>query len=360
MIYIFDLIGAKSGCMYYDDAFCKLLRDNNIQSVVVSNYSDSFSKKWLCNMYKGHSIVKLIKLCYNYCVLICLLLFRKTVIYLSYGTKVDCHFSKVGSHFKNFIVDVHEYVLLGDNDKDGAIKSKFDIIYTRVQNCIYHAERTRGFLEKVRDLNTCLFVPHFKYEFDKSYDLTIIQEEIKNAIDKNKINFLFFGHFRESKGICTLINAIKLEQTEGGDKCHFIFAGADPHKEFEKELCDLKKNHSVSVICRFIETEELNFLFDNVNVVILPYFEVSQSGVLETAVFFKKYLILSNIPYFKDFISRFPSFGCLFEKGNADDLRNKIFQSENNQIKSYNTDEIELFYQKNEFDTFVNQLIKII
>lgn len=359
MIYIYDLIGAKSGCMYYNDAFCETLRKAGINATVVSNYEDNYSKLWLANMYKGIIPVKILKLCYNMFVLLFLLLKKKSkVVYLSYGTSIDAMFLTIGKYSNSIIVDIHEYVQLDQEKKKLQLNDKFNRIYRKIPLVIYHSPRTLNYLKRVVSENNMIYVPHFKYQFDQTYNLDKIDDRVKKTILKEKTNILFFGHFRESKGIKVLIEAIQDLAAQAANRYHFIFAGADPHKEFVGALEKLSQTRSISVVPRYIETEELNFLFDSCNAVILPYFEVSQSGVLETAVFFRKQLLLSDIQYFKEFINKQPSFGYTFINKSSKDLASLLSEINVKGLKHYSEQDLRNFYQLNEFESFIKEFNK--
>ena len=351
MVVIFDLIGKKSGCMYYNDAFCRALREVGIDAVVVSNYSSNYAKAWLRNMYAGPLFMKGLKLINNVCVFLYLLVRGNKVVYLSYGTSIDLRFMQIGSFSKNLFVDIHEYVQL-DVPSISKIKVKFDKVYKIVSLVIYHSSRTESFLRENGITAHALYVPHFKYEFDKTYETNLVGEDIQESISGDNLNVLFFGHFRESKGIRVLMDAIHSLPASLSERFHFIFAGSDPHGEFKTDLNELIEGKNVSVVCRYIETQELNFLFSKINMVVLPYFEVSQSGVLETAVYFRKQLLLTDIPYFKSFIDSFPSFGYLFAKGNDIELANLFVKICEVGLQSYDDSDIDRFYQKEAFKAF--------
>ncbi len=340
--------------MYYNDSFCSTLRKDGINSVVISNYKSEYSEARLANIYSGSIIFKAIKLIYNAFVLLYLLSRRNNrVVYLSYGTSIDIIFMRIGLVSKTFYIDIHEYIQTEVHNNEQ--KRKFDKIFMSVPLCIYHSSRTSSFLNEINRNLPSLYVPHFKYKFDKSFMEDNIPTDITQCIKEESLNFLFFGHFRKSKGINVLIDAITSLQKKVAGRYHFIFAGADPHHEFEEVLNAISITHGVSVVARYIETEELNYLFSKVDAVVLPYYEVSQSGVLETAVFFGKQLVLSDISYFKVFVEKFPSFGYLFNSGSSEDLVKLLSIIQKDGLKSQRVSDISKFYQKDEFDVFIKE-----
>lgn len=109
--------------------------------------------------------------------------------------------------------------------------------------------------------------------------------------------FLFFGRIDKYKGIKRL-----LESFENIDSktTKIIIAGKGQLSAEEQSLAE--KNSNVILINRFIEDEEVLWLFTNTKCVVLPYIEASQSGVLPIAYCFGKPVICSDIPGLNDYV----------------------------------------------------------
>ncbi len=101
---------------------------------------------------------------------------------------------------------------------------------------------------------------------------------------------LFFGRIDKYKGINRLLEAHLLKPSS--DKT-LVIAGSGQLTDEEKKM--LEKNSNVIFINRYIEDFEINHLFKNCAVVVLPYLEASQSGVIPLAYKFGKPVIVSNI-----------------------------------------------------------------
>lgn len=102
--------------------------------------------------------------------------------------------------------------------------------------------------------------------------------------------FLFFGRVDKYKGIDTLINAYSRYVSVHEGKNSLIIAGKD-----------ISTNNSMSApisgifrLNRFINNEEMMWLFCNCSCLILPYKEASQSGVLPIAYELGKPVIVSS------------------------------------------------------------------
>lgn len=122
---------------------------------------------------------------------------------------------------------------------------------------------------------------------------------------------LFFGNINKYKGVDLLIDAYnksKILQTK-----KLVIAG-----------CGIKyitNNENIITINRYIDDTEIADLFKSSSFVVYPYRSATMSGVLSLAFYFKKRVILSSIPFFKQF-------ECLnvmyFKTENILDLKNKM------------------------------------
>lgn len=104
--------------------------------------------------------------------------------------------------------------------------------------------------------------------------------------------FLFFGRINKYKGIADLCQAYITLSNEIKEKHKLIIAGYGKLSEQEEAL--IEKDSNIYIINRFIEDEEMVWLYGNAKAVVLPYIEASQSGVLPIAYYFSKPVIVSN------------------------------------------------------------------
>lgn len=349
---LFDIIGQKSGCKYYDTAFYKQLKANGVEAEIHSNFSINEKPAAIINIYIGGKIRKIINLIRIIPVFIHDVVKHKGFIYMTYGEFTDCIFLFLQILFHSTpIVDMHEYICI-DKQNSMLYKTLFKYLYKKIAVVIYHSQRSENYLRHIDFKGKMLFVPHFKYEFAKQYTVSTLNCSVREAIVENKINILFFGHMRKSKGIDVALNSITETNVNVLKELHFIFAGDDSRSIVEKRIDKMRNICSISTILRFIHDEELNYLFDKVDIVLLPYEEVSQSGILETAVYFRKVMILSDIGYFKSFANNYPSFSYIFEQGNTSKLSSIYTEICRSGLKKYAQKDIDRFYEKEAFDEF--------
>ena len=105
--------------------------------------------------------------------------------------------------------------------------------------------------------------------------------------------FLFFGRIDEYKGINRLCIAYSSLPEEVKDRNRLIIAGKGNLSEEESSL--INADSCIHLINRFVDDSEMVWLFENTKVVIMPYIEASQSGVLPIAYKFGKPVVVSDL-----------------------------------------------------------------
>lgn len=319
MIYLVDFIGVHSGMHYYLDAFKQILESvEGVKVGIVSNYSDRNEKPVLLNQYKGHKINKMICTLRNLWRLDRFIAKHRNdrFIYLTYGNVLDPYFLKIVSKAPNHCLDVHE-VIAQNEDSNPSLRKRLAKVYSNgIKNVISHSSRTNEYLKQFGYKGAKFEVPHFKYVFPRDYDHKSIPDDIRNAVDKNKLNILFFGNITKEKGIDILLDAVNDLPDEDASKINVIVAGKDIDGVYRS--IQLKPDRNVSFFIRHISDDELKFLYENVDFLALPYRTTFQSGILEMAFYFKKPIIASDIPYFRKTLTEFPSFGYLDGNGPKD------------------------------------------
>ncbi len=102
--------------------------------------------------------------------------------------------------------------------------------------------------------------------------------------------YMFFGRIDRYKGVGTLIKAYNDYNSQSHK---LVIAGAGQLTLEEKDLID--KNSNIILINRFIEDEEMLYLFNNARVLFLPYIEASQSGVIPISYHYGIPVVVSNV-----------------------------------------------------------------
>lgn len=356
VIYLVDYIGVHCGMHYYLEAFKQILsKIPNVKIKILSNYSDQTDiNPFFCNQYKGCIINKGYALFSNLSKLLKFVRQNKEAIfiYLTYGNWIDILFIKCISIIPNHIIDIHE-VIAQDVDSNKFLKKLFQSLYKNcIKNVISHSERSNDFLKEFEFNGNKLNVPHFKYVFSIDYEKSLIPSEILDAPDIDRINFLFFGNINVNKGIDILLQAFNELAPNIANRVNLIIAGKDFDGTIDKVR--VNKDRHVKIFKRHISDDELRFLYQNIDYIVLPYRKTSQSGILEMAFYFKKPIIASNIPYFKEMLSLFPSFGLLVGNGTKS-FAEAIERVVNNGNKKcyYNATDYDKYTNRNEINKFI-------
>jgi glycosyltransferase involved in cell wall biosynthesis len=356
LIYIIDRIGVQSGMHYYNASFLKELLKIDEEVEIISNYkNESTTFPILFNFYLGSFFRKISLLLKSYFNLVkCLLKSKESkIILLFYGEWHDllflivCRFAK-----KKVILDIHEVIGLEYVNNKVLLRLIPIVVNNLSSAAICHSKRSKKLLESNNYNKEIFSVPHFKYDFSM-LDKGIVSNDVKLAFNKKRINILFFGQIRLSKGLDVLLKALNLLDDAILEKINIIIAGID--KENIISNFGLNPALSLTVINRYIKDNELFYLYSNTDYAILPYKEISQSGVVEAALYFKKQLILSNLAYFKKILSSYPSFGFSFKSENPNDLKELITRLVHLPLQTYNQKDFEQYSSQQEVDLFLLQ-----
>ena len=96
---------------------------------------------------------------------------------------------------------------------------------------------------------------------------------------------LFFGRIAKYKGLKYLVEACHILQAQGK---MFSLVVAGTGDDFEVNEAGLKQIHHLTLVNRRIMPNEIENLFTSSDIIVLPYIEASQSGVIAYALGFGK------------------------------------------------------------------------
>lgn len=372
-VYIIDIIGSHSGMHFYNKSFKDVLINSYEKVVLVSNYNDSENEGVALfeNYYQGYFFVKIFRLIKTLSKFYFFILRNRKnyFIFLSYGNIYEFIFLWPLVCCKKLVIDIHEVISLITKKP---IQYKLRKLYSKVlynhlvDTVIVHSERSELLLDAIGYRKLRLHVPHFSYCIDKTISGESISYEVESLINHDKINILVFGFIRNSKGIDMVVDvAGKIADNQYGDRFNFIIAGNDPDN-IVKPLIHKQQNKfsgTLTSLLRYINDNELKFLFSNVNYVFLPYKEISQSGLLEMAIHFRKPVITSSLLYFRDFLGRFPSFGIFCDCVHVEDFLNvfKAIADENPDCKPsfYSDADLKSYNEYKNTEEFIVKLKKV-
>jgi glycosyltransferase involved in cell wall biosynthesis len=363
-IYLHDLIGTHSGVHYYLNTFAKKIKKHNIDVSIKSNYSSNNNISYYPFLFRGGLIKKLFLLSYSYAkffLAICKLKKNEIIIVSLYGTYVDfglLMISKISS--KNVLLDVHEIV--DENFIGLTLRRLFIYGFKVCENpIITHSKKVTANLQLNDYKNKVIQTPHIHYEIDKSCNLKNVMDDVKKSFEDGFTYFLFFGNIIPSKGIFELLSTIE-KIDFNNSKIRIIIAGKD-RLNCIKDYSNYEEISQKSILLlKHINDDEMNYLFNKSDYLLLPYQDIAQSGVLEMAINFRKPILSSNIKYFKDKFSKYPSFGKPLDTNDAINFA-KAIESEAkklNQFNFYKDEDLENYFNPNIFNNFISEIIKFL
>lgn len=330
---------------YYDIAFADIFREKGLNVRIYSNFAEKSNKTYFPLFFKGFKIKRILFLFWAYIKYFYFIIthINDKIIYLTYGELYEIPFLLISSISKNAFIDVHEVHALKYAD-DSKIAKFIEYIYKkRIRNIIYHSDRTYNILNG-KNMNM-LFVPHFKYVFKKEYNKDNLSKGISESfINRDAKKFLFFGNLSTVKGVDIVVDVFT---HIANINYELVIAG----KNVENINFQNVHSQNIKVFDRHINDDELVFLYSNTDYILLPYRKSSQSGIFAMAAYFHKPMILSDIPYFSEMLSEFPSFGVKSSLSDYGETILKIIEKDNNFY--YKTEDCEKFEMKKEIEEFI-------
>ncbi|WP_312482566.1 glycosyltransferase family 4 protein [Sphingobacterium multivorum] len=227
-------------------------------------------------------------------------------------------------------------------------------------------------------LNTLYFnhiIKRFKYFhvfsenqlkiFKKKYpDKTVFSADLylkdfgpsKLARREDKVNFLFFGIIRENKGLDILIEAFNRVSKKRNDFKVTIAGEAKQWNDYDKLIEDKRL---YTLIIRKISNAEIPDLLAAAHYMLLPYRDVTQSGVLLTSYNYEVPVIASDFEGFREYVVNGEN-GFLIEPNSIDSLEHKLLYILDNHSNIYEKirRNLKLFVDRNiNLSTIINRYV---
>lgn len=147
------------------------------------------------------------------------------------------------------------------------------------------------------------------------------------SVDSGNFNILFFGRISPYKGIKFLLDAfVGILSTKKYTDITLTIAGSG---DFDFDIEPYKKYPEIKIINEFIIPENLANLIFKSSVVVCPYIDATQSGVVMSAYAFKKPVIATNVGGLPEMVKDQLT-GIIIEPKNSEAIRNAILELYNN------------------------------
>lgn len=179
------------------------------------------------------------------------------------------------------VLTVHDVVPhMGTRAIDQNISRKIHIKYSDV--LVVHGQKAKVILEKEARNKKIFVVPHGDYAFFTKLSTCKYKEE--------PFTVLFFGLIEEYKGLKYLIEAVSMI-IENIPNLKVIIAGSGNLRDKDK----LENSPYFEIHNYFVNDKDVGKYFQRASVVVLPYVECTQTGVIPIAYAFKKPVIVTDV-----------------------------------------------------------------
>ncbi len=302
----------------YNPALCNALADNNAGSVVLlstENYGDY-------NRYKFKKLFRLVPLAMDSSrsrlkrilrALEVLINYIYVFIYVTYKQPDIVHFQwlpfidvsliekyvlwslkKMSPRTKVFLTvhNIYPHNIL--EESKAGYRKRFLAVDRYIDGFLVHLESSKNELisqfgvepSKVNVAYHGVYVPD-------------VMKKNKMRTDDGKKRIIMYGFQTKYKGADILVDALSLLPNDYLEKLSVCIVGkTDP--SLYTEYINKAESFGVEWINRFVSDEELYDMIDNSDVILLPYREISQSGVLLLALSYKKCIFTSDLPSFRE------------------------------------------------------------
>lgn len=235
----------------------------------------------------------------------------------NFGMKIVSAYAKILGY--RMIWEVHNIVAHKGTKRDIACSKWF---YDFADGLIFHSradeERTKTMLAVFEKTHKA-FAYHSN--FIGSYPNTMSREEARSLlrIEPGEKVLLCFGQIRKNRGYGHLLKAI-----ETLDDTVLLIAGEVKDAELYKELSKNADGKKMRLFGKWIKGEELETFFNACDLVVLPYTEITTSGVVPLAYSFSRPVVVSGIGGIKEMVP--PEIGALCLPGDSDSIREAVLE----------------------------------
>jgi glycosyltransferase involved in cell wall biosynthesis len=206
-------------------------------------------------------------------------------------------------------------------------KLLYRAMYSFCHEIIIHSIKGK---EEVAELyringNKIHVIPHGDYKFFMPKD-QISKEEAKArlGISSDCKTILFFGAIRENKGLKNILFALPSIK-EKVYKVKLLIVGEtwEDYRKYRKIIVEKDLQESVYEKLGYVANDEVPIYFFAADVVVLPYNEITQSGILQIAYAFGKPVVATDLAGFREALVEGRN-GFLVPLGDLNELSNKV------------------------------------
>lgn len=222
--------------------------------------------------------------------------------------------------------------------------------YLSIKFLLFNESQKIEFIEKLK-------IPHHKvytsflseYEFYRIFDNNTPQK------GNNKFHILFFGRISPYKGISYLLEACS-KLIDEGKPISVTIAGKG---EFNFDISKYKHYKNIHIINKMIESGHMVQLIKNSDIIVCPYTDATQSGVIMTGYAYDKPVIATRVGGLPEMLNDGKT-GYLISPKCSNSIYNAIIDlMENNEIlDSYKKNIQQIYREGNKsWEEAINRII---
>ncbi|MGB9031962.1 MAG: glycosyltransferase family 4 protein [Acidobacteriaceae bacterium] len=219
---------------------------------------------------------------------------------------------------RKIVATVHDVEPLGGNQKT----SRHARIYRHVDRLIVHNNASLEELVKLGvDRAKISVIPHGNYLDKVPASINSVEARSALGIRQNAKVALFFGQIKQVKGLDLLIRAIA-DISREIEEVTLLVAGRPWRVEFsqyDRLIDELGIRDRCVLHLRYIPDSEVHLYYGAADIVVLPYREVYQSGVVLMAMSYGRPVLVSDLPGMTAVVTEGDN-GYVFRQGSATSL----------------------------------------
>ena len=178
-------------------------------------------------------------------------------------------------------------------------KTLIKLIFKVGDYFMIHSKSVERDLLKFSKGKPYMLSPHPVYNIfgdkvDKNSARKFIRDRYGTDVTGERV-ILFFGYIRKYKGLPYLIKAMKQLKSELNVKLLVVGEFYEDEKPTHELISSLDLKDSVTVISDYIPNEEVKYFFCASDVLVLPYIDATQSGIIQIAYYYDKPVIATDV-----------------------------------------------------------------
>ena len=190
------------------------------------------------------------------------------------------------------LVTIHDAVKHpGDTNSSILPNVVGELFYRQADRLVFHGESIRTLFAKQNKrhaLDASDIVPHPAL---RRYAEVARRENLPPRATTSHFRMLFFGRIMAYKGLQYLLDAFEM-LNESAPTCELVIAGKGPGYD---DVAGRLDSPMIKLYCDFVPDVEVARLFMQTDLVVLPYTEASQSGILAIAAAFGRAVLVADV-----------------------------------------------------------------